>query len=46
MAKEKMAAEVCTLWLTNGDVFGFPSLVLIGSSIGYSMIVSKTPLIA
>jgi len=41
-----MPAKVCTLWLSNGDVSTFPSLFLIGSSSGYSMIVSKTPLTA
>jgi len=39
-----MVVEVCTLWLTNGDVSAFPSLFLIGSSIRYSIIVSKTSL--
>jgi len=41
-----MAAKVYTLWLTNGGVSTFPSLFLIGSSIGYPMVVSKTPLTA
>jgi len=41
-----MAAEVCTLRLTNRDVSAFPSLFLIGYLIGYSMVVSKTHLTA
>jgi len=42
--KGKVVGCFLALWLANEDASAFPSLFLIGSSFGYPMIMSKTPL--